>query len=76
MVKQFVRGGVYRHDTSGDLDIQVVQVPYFDDKRIKLKVKWLSKLTGQFVYFPEQQVSGTSNIEIQVSDLIYWSRLR
>ena len=76
MVKRFVRGATYRHNTSGDLDIYVVSVSYFDDTRFKLKIHWVSKLTGKVVFFPGQQMNGTSNIEIQRSDLPYWSRLK
>jgi hypothetical protein len=76
MVERFVRGAFYRHDTSGDLDIYVVSVPYFDEKRFKLKVQWISKTTGNLVHFPGQTISGTSDIEIKRSDLQYWSRLK
>jgi hypothetical protein len=76
MVNGFVRGATYRHDTSGDLDMRVVAVSYFDETRFKLKVHWVSKSTGTVVVFPGQQLNGTSNIEIQRSDLLYWSRLK
>lgn len=76
MVKSFVRGAFYRHDTFGDLDIYVVSVSYFDEKRFKLKVQWISKTTGNSVHFPGQTINATSNIEIKRSDLQYWSRLK
>jgi hypothetical protein len=76
MVKKFVRGATYRHDTSGDLDIYVVSVLYFNETKFKLKVFWVSKLTGKVVFFPGQHTNVTSNIEIQRSDLQYWSRLK
>lgn len=71
MVEKFVRGAIYRHDASNDLDIYVVSVPYSDEKRFKLKVQWISKTTGKLM----QPTNETSNIEIKRSDLQYWSRL-
>ena len=75
MVTKFIRGCTYRHDTSGDLDILVVSVQYYDDKRTKLKVKWINKKTGKPVYFPGGHIDGTDRIEIQAHDYKYWSRL-
>lgn len=43
----------YGHDASNDLDIHVVSFPYFDEKRSKLKVQQISKITGKCANFPD-----------------------
>lgn len=72
-MSKFKRGCVYTHLTSKDLDIYVVQVPYFDSKRSKLKIRWVSKTSGQFVTFPGGRIDGITNIEISEKDYKYWS---
>jgi hypothetical protein len=75
-MKKFHRGCIYRHNTSGDLDIYIVSVSYFDNSRSKLKVKWVSKTTGKLVYFPGGRTDGISNIEIKANDYKYWTQLK
>lgn len=72
-MRKFHRGVIYRHLTSGDLDIYVVSNPYYDDKRSKLKIRWVSKTTGKFVHFPGDRIDGTTNIEIRSEDYIHWT---
>jgi hypothetical protein len=75
-MRKFHRGCTYRHNTSGDLDIYIVSVPYFDEARSKLKVIWVSKRTGKFVYFPGGRADGVSSIEIKADDYKYWTQLK
>jgi hypothetical protein len=75
MVNTFERTGIYRHSTSKDLDILVVSVTSFNDTFTRLRVKWVSKRDGKIVIFPEQQINGTSDIEIQNVDKVNWTKL-
>lgn len=72
---KFRRGYTYRHSTSGDLDIHIVSVSYYDDKRSKLKIRWVSKLSGKFVSFPGGRADGIANIEINSKDYEWWKRV-
>lgn len=71
----FKRNCTYRHETSGDLDIHILSVSYYDEKRSILKIRWVSKASGKFVSFAGGRADGIAKIEIQSHDYKYWSRL-
>lgn len=73
--RKFRNGGTYRHITSGDLDILVIRVPYFDEKRSKLKIHWVDKRNGKIRHFPGGRADGIANIEIQSADYKNWVRV-
>lgn len=74
MIK-FRRGCTYRHNTSGTLDIYVVAVSYYDNKRSRLKIRWISKSSGKIVSFPGDRADGITNIEINSKDYEYWKQI-
>jgi hypothetical protein len=75
-MSKFHRGCTYRHATSGDLDIYVISVPYFNESKSKLKIHWVDKRNGKIRSFPGDRVDGVTNIEIQATDYQHWSKVK
>lgn len=73
--RKFRNGGTYRHITSQDLDILVIRVPYFDEKRTKLKIHWVSKTSGTIRHLPGGRADGQASIEIKAEDYKNWTRI-
>lgn len=73
--RKFRSGGTYRHITSQDLDILVIRVPYFDEKRSKLKIHWVSKTSGNIRHLPGGRADGQASIEIKAEDYKNWTRI-
>jgi hypothetical protein len=72
---RFKAGGTYRHLTSQDLDILVIRVPYYDEKRSKLKIHWVDKRSGAIRHFPGGRADGQASIEIKSEDYKNWMRV-
>jgi hypothetical protein len=70
----FRPGNVYKHDTAKDLDIFVLKVRYRDEKRTKLLIHWIDKLTKNVRVFPGGKFDGTDTIEIQAKDYKWWKQ--
>jgi hypothetical protein len=68
----FKAGVIYRHDTAKDLDILVLKVRYQDEKRSKLLIKWISKVSGKVMV--GGRMDGTDNITVKSTDYKYWTR--
>lgn len=71
----FRSGFTYSHATAKDLDIFVLKVRYKDEKREKLLVYWISKLSGNVCIFPGDRYDGAANIEIKAEDYKWWTKL-
>jgi hypothetical protein len=72
---RFKSGGTYRHITSQDLDILVIRVPYYDEKRSKLKIHWVDKRNGKIRHLPGGRADGKDSIEIKAVDYKNWMRI-
>ena len=72
---RFIRGCTYRHMNSGDLDIFIVSVSYFDQTRSKLKIRWKYKKTGKFAHFAGDRYDGIHNIQINSEDYKFWKKI-
>ena len=59
------RGQFYRHENCTDVMIEVLNVGYYDAKRVKLKVAW-------WVVEPLRDMKLKENIEIKRVDLARW----
>lgn len=70
---KFLSKKVYRHITSKDLDIMVLEVLSRNEACTKLQVYWIDKHTGNIRCIPPDQ--GTATIEIQAKDYSNWSEL-
>lgn len=70
----FKKNLIYRHITSKDLDIKVINVTHLNDRRVKLKIKWINQTNGNFIYL--QDGSLTDTIEIDISDFKYWKQVQ
>jgi hypothetical protein len=70
---KFISGAIYRHLTTKDLDILVIKVRYFDEKRTKLLVKFLTKVGGKICDFKGN--GGRENITVECSQYKYWKRI-
>jgi len=73
-MNKFLRGIIYRHDTSKDLDILVLKVRYQDEKRSKLLIKWISKVSGKVMVIPGGCMDGTDTITVNSKDYMYWKK--
>ncbi len=71
-MNKFKQGSKYTHDTAKDLDIFVLKVRYEDEKRTKLLIKWISKVSGNVQVFPGGRMDGTDTITINSTDYPYW----
>ena len=74
-MNKFIPGCTYSHDTAKDLDILVLKVRYQDEKRSRLLIKWISKLTGKVQVFPGGRADGLDNITVKSTDYLYWKLL-
>lgn len=73
---KFHRNKVYRHNNNASFDIYIVNCPFHNEHKSVLKIRWVSRASGNFVIIPGERFDGIVKIEIKATDYDSWSLLK